>query len=102
MIVRCVDRCWDGKKCRLYHPGDQDDIDPMSPIAKYFEGWPPGTEVFTKNKGKSGSRIVPGEVKKEEPREEINPDDGNPEPEKRGRGRPLGSGKKQISSPDQI
>jgi len=37
VIVKCIRRCWDGKKARRYYPGDQDDIDPASPIAKYFE-----------------------------------------------------------------
>lgn len=36
-IAKCVEQCWDGVRCRLYYPGDQDDIDPMSPISMYFE-----------------------------------------------------------------
>ena len=37
MIVKCIRRCWDGKKARRYYPGDQDDIQPGDPIAKYFD-----------------------------------------------------------------
>lgn len=37
MIAKCTRRCWDGKKARRYYPGDQDDIDPKSPIAKFFD-----------------------------------------------------------------
>jgi len=74
-VVRCIERCWDSKKCRLYYPGDQDEVNPMDPIAKYFEGWPPGTEVYTKSKGISGTRIVPGKIKKAE--EEVKPDGGS-------------------------
>jgi len=62
MIVQCAERCWDGKRCVLYYPGDKADVDPLSPLAKYFEGWPPGTEVYTKAKGKEGTRIVPGKL----------------------------------------
>jgi len=51
----------------MYNLGDQGDIDPLSPAAKYFEGWPPGTEIYTKNKGVAGTRIIPGEAKKPEP-----------------------------------
>lgn len=60
MIVKCTERFWDGERCISYYPGDQDDIDPLSPAAKYFEGWPPGTVVYTKSKGIEGTRVVPG------------------------------------------
>lgn len=67
MIVRCIRECWDSSIPRHYVPGDQDDIDPMNPIAKYFEGWPPGTKVYfkepankkKKKKIKDGLREVP-------------------------------------------
>ena len=63
MLVTCEERVWDGKRCRIYNIGDQADIDPLSPLAKYFEGWPPGTEVYTKIKGVEGTRMVPGKSK---------------------------------------
>ena len=59
-VVRCVQPCWDSNKTRFYYPGDQDEIDPLNPVAKYFEGWPPGTEVFTKAKGQSGTEVIKG------------------------------------------
>lgn len=34
--AKCIRRCWDGPKARRYYPGDTDDIDSNSPIAKYF------------------------------------------------------------------
>lgn len=52
MIVKANKIAWDGVKCRKYHPGDQDDIDPLSPIAMYFD-FPEGTEVYCKIKGKA-------------------------------------------------
>ena len=61
MIVKCAERFFSNSRKRLYYPGDQDDIDPLEPIAKYFEGWPPGTEVYTKSKGVEGTKIIPGD-----------------------------------------
>ena len=66
MIVECIERFWDGNRCILYYPGDKADIDPLSPVAKYFDGWPPGTEVYTKSKGVSGTKIIPGKAKEPE------------------------------------
>lgn len=37
MIVKCIRRCWDGKRARRYYPGDQDDIQPGDAVAKYFD-----------------------------------------------------------------
>ncbi len=71
MIVRCNTRCWDAGRCRRYYPGDQDDIDPLEPIAAYFD-FPAGTEVYHKIKGtkktpvKETTRIVPGAKPPEE------------------------------------
>jgi hypothetical protein len=65
MIVKCNRGCWDSKRSRRYYPGDQDDIDPLEPVAMYFD-FPPGTEVYFKPKApkrKSAvatTRIVPG------------------------------------------
>ena len=61
-IVRCIQPCWDSNKTRFYYPGDQDEIDPLNPVAKYFEGWPPGTEVSIKAKGKSGTEVIGGGI----------------------------------------
>lgn len=36
MIAKCHTRCFDNVKGRLYYPGDQDDIDPKSGLAKHF------------------------------------------------------------------
>lgn len=71
MWVICEERCWDSKACKLYYIGDKGDVDPLSPLAKYFTGWPPGTEVYTKSKGKAGTTIIPG---KPIPDSKINPD----------------------------
>ena len=65
-VVTCQERFMNGKTARTYYPGDRDEIDPLSPEAKYFDGWPPGTEVYTKSKGKAGTRIIPGLVEKKE------------------------------------
>jgi hypothetical protein len=46
--VRCVRQCFDSDLAILYYPGDIADIDPERPIAKYFEGWKPGTKVYYK------------------------------------------------------
>lgn len=60
--VNCVQRCWDSKTKRLYYPGDVDDINPLDPVAKYFDGFKPGTEVYTKKNGKEGTKIIPGGI----------------------------------------
>ena len=71
MIAKCLRKCWDSGRSRQYYPGDQDDINPLEPIAMYFE-FPPGTEVYhkesgTKNKAaKSTTRIIPGLVDEKE------------------------------------
>jgi hypothetical protein len=36
-LAKCITRCWKGDTSRRYWPGDQDDIDPNHPVAKYFE-----------------------------------------------------------------
>lgn len=90
MLVTCEERVWDGKRCRIYNIGDQADIDPLSPLAKYFEGWPPGTEVYTKIKGVEGMRVVPGLIPKIKVSEET-PDDREEDDTPRPRGRPKGS-----------
>lgn len=75
MIVKCIHECFDSKRARRYYPGDQDNIDPKEPVAKYFEGFPPGTEVYFKEPGsktkpiKEGFRVIPGKVE-EKPKEE--------------------------------
>lgn len=50
-VVTCVRRCRDGKTAKRYFPGDTDNIDPMDPIAMYFDGWADGTEVYHEIKG---------------------------------------------------
>ena len=67
MIVKCIKRCWDSKKCIHYVRGDEADINPKDPIAMYFEGWPPGTEVYFKKPAgvwgtnpEQGLRKIPG------------------------------------------
>lgn len=66
--VTCTTRCNDSTTSRRYHPGDVDTIDPMNPIAQYFEGWAPGTVVYQKIKGskdtpaKVTTRTIPGGV----------------------------------------
>ena len=57
MVVTCNRRCWDSTRNRRYHPGDQDDIDPLEPIAGCFD-FPPGTEVYWK---KPGTKTTPAE-----------------------------------------
>lgn len=68
MEVRCNRRCWDGVKCLRYLPDRMYDIDPLEPIAKYFD-LPKGTEIYHKIKGGKDTpsiettRIVGGEIK---------------------------------------
>ena len=53
MIAICVQRCRDGKASRRYGNkdiGKQFDIDPMDPIAQYFQ-FPEGTEKYDKKAG---------------------------------------------------
>jgi hypothetical protein len=70
MIVKCNRKCFDSVKCRHYYPGDQDDINPLDPIAGHFD-FPPGTEVYFKQRGTkttpaiSTTRIIPGLVEDE-------------------------------------
>lgn len=66
-FVRCIKGgARDGKTGVYYHNGDEDWIDPLDPIAQYFDGWTPGTEVYLKTRGDKnndpvvGTRIVPG------------------------------------------
>ena len=81
MIVKCIRECWESKRNRHYYMGDQDDIDPLEPIAANF-AFPAGTEVYYKKPGnkkepaKSTTRIVPGAVAKkpEEPPKEETPE----------------------------
>ncbi|MDD2657197.1 MAG: hypothetical protein PHD04_00865 [Candidatus Pacebacteria bacterium] len=71
MIVKCNRPCWDAKRNRKYFHGDQDDIDPLEPIAGNFD-FPPGTEVYYKKPGNkntpamSSTRIVPGQVQEKD------------------------------------
>jgi hypothetical protein len=69
MIVKCNTRCWDSKRCILYYPGDQNDIDPLEPVAKYFD-FPAGTVVYDKKNGVEGTRISTGP--KEPARDRLN------------------------------
>jgi len=67
MIVKCIKDCFDSKRNRRYFAGDQDDVDPLEPVAMYFE-FPVGTEVYFKQRGTkttpavSTTRIVGGAV----------------------------------------
>lgn len=71
--VKCIKRCWDSKRRRRYYPGDMDKIDPTEPVAMYFEGFPAGTEVYTKVRGtkvapaSDGTKVIPGKIEIEEP-----------------------------------
>lgn len=71
MVVICARKCWDSKRSCQYYPGDQDDIDPLEPIAMYFT-FPPGTVVYDKPKANrrkavtAGTRVVPGMVTEKE------------------------------------
>jgi hypothetical protein len=58
--VTCSDKFWDSRSGRLYYPGNREMVDPLSPMANKFEGWPPGTVVYAKVKGVNGTRVVPG------------------------------------------
>lgn len=58
--VRCIQGCWDSKRCIKYYPGDRDDIDPREPIAMYFDGWPDGTEVYFKERCSKDTPIKTG------------------------------------------
>ena len=65
--VRCTKTgVFDNKTARYYRRGDTDFIEPLDPVAQYFEGWAPGTEVYHKTRGTKdkdpviGTRIVPG------------------------------------------
>lgn len=64
--VTCVRECFYSKRKRHYTPGDQDKIDPREPVAQYFTGWAPGTEVYHKVRGskdkevKETTKIIPG------------------------------------------
>lgn len=62
MIAKCIRRCWDGKIARRYYPGDQDDIAPDSPIAKYFEF--PKVEEAKSEEGPSGDGRARGKASK--------------------------------------
>jgi hypothetical protein len=85
MKVRCIKECWDSKRNRHYYPGDQDDIDPLEPIAQKFD-FPPGTTVYYKQPGsktepaRSTTRIVSGAVLK--PPEPPKAAEAQPEPPK--------------------
>jgi hypothetical protein len=50
MIAQCTRDCYDSGKARYYVAGDQDEIDPLSSIAAYFD-FPVGTRVYFKKKG---------------------------------------------------
>ena len=62
MIVKCNKECWDSKRARHYVPGDQDDIDPLEPVAMYFD-FPAGTKVYHKKDGIETTRISTGPVR---------------------------------------
>jgi len=70
MKAVCNTRCWDGVACVRCYPNREYNVDPLSPIAKYFN-FPPGTKVYTKTRGTSGkdpinpvegTMIIPGGV----------------------------------------
>ena len=71
MVAICARKCWDSKRSRQYYPGDQDDIDPLEPVAMYFT-FPPGTVVYDKPKANrrkavvATTRVVPGMVSEKE------------------------------------
>jgi len=82
-VVKCIQRCYDGKRMRRYYPGDTDNIDPLEPVAQYFEGFAPGTVVYSKIRGSKvkviveTTKTIPGGVApKEEPEETLCPDCG--------------------------
>lgn len=54
----CNKPCWDSKATRLYTFGEKAMrmIDPSEPLAQYFDGWPPGTEVYHKKNGVLGGK----------------------------------------------
>ena len=64
--VKCIRRCFDNTLARRYWPGDMAKIDPISPLAQYFEGFPPGVEVYHKVRGsktepvKETVKVIPG------------------------------------------
>ena len=86
MLVICEERCWDSKSHRIYNVGDQGDIEPLSPLAKYFGGWLPGTKVYIKSKGVAGTMIIPGGKSEEKKPDEDTTPEENDAP-KRGRPR---------------
>lgn len=49
MEVRCKQDCYDGPTGWSFKAGEVHDIDPMNPIAAYFE-WPEGVEHYVKVK----------------------------------------------------
>ena len=61
MEARCNTRCWDGIKCLRYLPDRIYDVDPLSPIAKYFD-FPDGTEIYHKIKGGKDKKNPPIET----------------------------------------
>ena len=65
-LVTCVEQVWSNEKRRMFYVGVRAEINPESPLAKYFDGWKPGTVVYTKEKGKEGTRIIPGGEKVKE------------------------------------
>lgn len=72
MLAKCHTECFDGPKCWRYSPegganGDGIyDIDPMNPIAAYFD-FPKGTKKYSK---KYGTIIEGGEPPPEDDEEE--------------------------------
>lgn len=82
-VVTCVRECWDSTIPRHYVRGDRDQVDPESPVAKYFEGWAPGTEVYFKNPSKAKFGKPEDGLKVAEPRH-LPPPDEPTEPEDEG------------------
>jgi len=73
MKAVCNTRSWDSETCRRFYPNREYDVDPLSPIAKYFN-FPPGTKVYTKVRGTTrqnakdpveGTMVVPDGIDKE-------------------------------------
>jgi hypothetical protein len=63
MRAQCIQECWHGPKCIKYTPdGGKDgdgyyDIEPLDPIAQYFE-FPVGTVKYCKKLGKKKEGIA--------------------------------------------
>lgn len=67
MKAKCLQECYDGKKCWKYTPDGGEnkdgiyDVDPLEPIAQYFE-FPPGTVKYHKIPGNVKDKTKPQET----------------------------------------